>query len=104
MLLAVAGEDIQQGNEIKTAVKDLWDLRIAKLRSSVDLFIKKGRVQASLNHLTPMEINSVRPVFPDTLDALITLHENINSNDDRNDDSQSSEATPGSVSLSSLPV
>lgn len=55
--------------------KDLWDLRIAKLRSSVDLFIKEGRVQASLNHLTPMEINSVRPIFPDTLDALMTLHE-----------------------------
>jgi GINS complex subunit 2 len=53
----------------------LWDLRIAKLRSSVDLFIKEGRVQASLNHLTPMEINSVRPVFPDTLDALMILHE-----------------------------
>lgn len=41
----------------------------------MDLFIKEGRVQASLNHLTPMEINSVRPVFPDTLDALMTLHE-----------------------------
>jgi len=53
----------------------LWDLRIAKLRSSVDLFVKEGRVQASLNHLTPMEINSVRPIFPDTLDALMTLHE-----------------------------
>lgn len=41
----------------------------------MDLFIKEGRVQASLNHLTPMEINSVRPVFPDTLDALMILHE-----------------------------
>lgn len=41
----------------------------------MDLFIKEGRVQASLNHLTPMEINSVRPVFPDTLNALMTLHE-----------------------------
>lgn len=56
-------------------LQDLWDIRIAKLRSSVDLFIKEGRVQASLNHLTPLEINSVRPVFPDTLDALMTLHE-----------------------------
>lgn len=56
-------------------LQDLWDIRIAKLRSSVDLFIKEGRVQASLNHLTPLEINSVRPVFPDTLDALMTLHD-----------------------------
>ncbi|KAF0770329.1 DNA replication complex GINS protein PSF2 [Aphis craccivora] len=100
MLLTVAGEDIPQGNDIKTAVKDLWDLRIAKLRSSVDLFVKEGRVQASLNHLTPMEINSVRPVFPDTLDALMTLHEHINSSDDREDSSQSSGATPSSTSFS----
>lgn len=102
MLLTVASEDIPQGNDIKTAVKDLWDLRIAKLRSSVDLFVKEGRVQASLNHLTPMEINSVRPVFPDTLDALMTLHEHINSSDDREDSSQqSSVATPSSTSFSS---
>ncbi|XP_050524803.1 DNA replication complex GINS protein PSF2 [Daktulosphaira vitifoliae] len=98
MLLAVANEDIPKANEIKTAVKDLWDLRIAKLRSSVDMFIKDGRVQASLNHLTPMEINSVRPVFPDTLDALMTLHEHINSNDDR-ESSQSTRATPSTSSL-----
>lgn len=39
------------------------------------MFIRAGRVEASLNHLTPMEINSIRPVFPDTLDALLTLHD-----------------------------
>ncbi|XP_050439527.1 DNA replication complex GINS protein PSF2 [Adelges cooleyi] len=100
MLLTVASEDIPKANEIKTAVKDLWDLRIAKLRSSVDLFIKDGRVQASLNHLTPMEINSVRPVFPDTLNALMVLHEQINSNDNRESSSQSSRATPSTSSLS----
>ncbi|XP_025195731.1 DNA replication complex GINS protein PSF2 [Melanaphis sacchari] len=100
MLLTIASEDIPQGNDIKTAVKDLWDLRIAKLRSSVDLFVKEGRVQASLNHLTPMEINSVRPVFPDTLDALMTLHEHINSSDDRENSSQSSGGTPNSMPFS----
>jgi len=56
-------------------MQDLWDLRIAKLRSSVDSFVKDGCAHASINHLTPMEINSVRPGFPDSLNALTTLHE-----------------------------
>lgn len=48
-------------------------MRIAKLRSSVDTFVKSGGIHASLDHLTQMEINSIRPLLPDTLNMLQSL-------------------------------
>lgn len=76
MLLAVAGTDIDRADEIRTAVKDIWDIRISKLRSSVDTFIKSSGRHAQLNHLTQFEINSTRPFLLDALNVLHNLHGN----------------------------
>ncbi|XP_054284181.1 probable DNA replication complex GINS protein PSF2 [Macrosteles quadrilineatus] len=78
MVLTVAGNDIQRPDAIRTAVKDLWDLRIAKLRSSMDVFIKSQARTAKLDHLTQLEINSVRPLLPDTLDVIHDLQTDDN--------------------------
>lgn len=48
-------------------------MRIAKLRSSVDTFVNSGGIHASLDHLTQMEINSIRPLLPDALNMLQSL-------------------------------
>jgi len=72
-LLSVAGEDIERPDEIRTAVKDLWDIRVSKLRSSIDTFIKSHGRTAKLDHLTQMEINSVRPLLPDALNIIHDL-------------------------------
>lgn len=49
-------------------------MRISKLRSSVDSFIKEqGAVYAQLDYLTTMEINSVRPLLPHALDFIDRL-------------------------------
>ncbi|XP_046680728.1 probable DNA replication complex GINS protein PSF2 [Homalodisca vitripennis] len=73
MLLSVAGDDIERPDEIRTAVKDLWDIRVSKLRSSVDTFIKSHGRTARVDHLTQLEINSVRPLLPDALNIVHDL-------------------------------
>lgn len=50
-------------------------MRIAKLRSSVDAFLKSGGTHAELNHLTLMEINTVRPFLPHALDQLFRFRQ-----------------------------
>ncbi|CAG2054563.1 unnamed protein product [Timema podura] len=52
---------------------DIWDMRMSKLRTSVDAFIRSGSTHARLDHLTQMELCSVRPLLPDALDQLHRL-------------------------------
>ncbi|XP_071446471.1 probable DNA replication complex GINS protein PSF2 [Hetaerina americana] len=76
LILGTCGEDVPRADEIRTALKDLWDMRMSKLRASVDLFIKSGGTNARLDHLTLMELNSVRPLLPHALDQLQRLRRN----------------------------
>ncbi|KAJ8302758.1 hypothetical protein KUTeg_019154, partial [Tegillarca granosa] len=46
ILLNCATDDIPHADEIRTLVKDIWDLRIAKLRSSIDTFLKSDATHA----------------------------------------------------------
>ncbi|XP_047003250.1 probable DNA replication complex GINS protein PSF2 [Schistocerca americana] len=73
LLLGAASDDIPQAEEIRTVIKDIWDLRMSKLRSSVDALFKSDGTHAVLGHLTAMEINSVRPLLPHSLDQLNRL-------------------------------
>lgn len=77
MLLGSATDDIPRTDEIRTILKDIWDLRMSKLRSSVDALIKSEGTHAQLGHLTAMEINSVRPLLPHSLDQLARLQKGI---------------------------
>ncbi|OQR69018.1 DNA replication complex GINS protein PSF2-like [Tropilaelaps mercedesae] len=63
LLVDGAASDIPQAEEVQTLVKDLWDIRLAKLRASTDVFIKSDQVHAQVDHLTMMELNSVRPLL-----------------------------------------
>ncbi|KAI4476550.1 hypothetical protein M0802_001910 [Mischocyttarus mexicanus] len=73
LLLSVASDDIHESEKIRTAIKDIWDLRMSKLRTSVDSFIKSDSTHARLDHLTMMEINSIRPLLPHTLDQVLRI-------------------------------
>lgn len=70
LLLANALEDIQRADEIRTLVKDIWDMRMAKLRSSIDALVKESGSYASVDYLTVFEINAIRPILPHALDQL----------------------------------
>jgi len=77
LLLQHATDDIPRADEVRTLIKDIWDLRIAKLRSSVDIFVKSELPQAKLNFLTIMEINTVRQFLTQALNHMHQLRTNI---------------------------
>jgi len=77
LLLQHAADDIPRADVIRTLVKDIWDLRMAKLRSSIDVFLKSDATHAKLNHLTLMELNTVRPFLTSALDHLHVLRTNV---------------------------
>lgn len=73
LILGCAGEDIQRSEEIRTIIKDIWDVRMSKVRTSMDALVKEGASYAVLDNLTMMEINTSRPLLPHALDQLNRL-------------------------------
>lgn len=63
LLFSVAVPEIPDAEEIQALIKDIWDIRMSKLRSSVDAFIKSGESHAQVDNLTVFEINFVRPLL-----------------------------------------
>lgn len=73
LILGAAAEDIPHAAEIKTIIKDIWDIRMSKLRTSMDALMKSGGSYGRLDHLTMMEINSVKPLLPAAMDELYRI-------------------------------
>lgn len=73
LLLGNASDDIPQADEVRTLIKDIWDIRMSKIRSSMDQVIKSGSFSISLPNLTFMEINSIRPILPHALDQIYRM-------------------------------
>ncbi|KAM3961304.1 DNA replication complex GINS protein PSF2-like protein [Aphomia sociella] len=73
LILGAAGDDIPNSSEIKTIIKDIWDIRMSKLRTSMDALMKSGGSYGRLDHLTMMEINSVKPLLPAAMDDLLRI-------------------------------
>ncbi|XP_014299783.1 DNA replication complex GINS protein PSF2 [Microplitis demolitor] len=71
ILLNVASDDFVNVDSIRTIVKDIWDMRMSKLRTSIDdLFRDQNGIHALLKNLTLMEITSLRPFVPSSMDQL----------------------------------
>lgn len=75
MLFDVAAADIPDASEVRTLIKDIWDIRQAKLRSSVDAFVKSDEVHAKVDNLTQMEVITVRRLLCGALNHLNKLRE-----------------------------
>jgi GINS complex subunit 2 len=79
LLVSNAAEDIPQLEEIKTLIKDIFDIRTAKLRNAVDTVIgqensaETGSNKVSFNNLTMLEIHTVRPFLPHAADLVARL-------------------------------
>ncbi|KAJ8944042.1 hypothetical protein NQ318_016240 [Aromia moschata] len=73
LLLGFASDDIPRADEIRTIIKDIWDIRMSKIRSSVDVLVKNAGSYAALDHLTIMEINTIRPILPHALDQIYRI-------------------------------
>lgn len=74
IILDVATEDIENADDIRTILKDVWDMRQAKLRKSVDTFIQGEYLHAKINHLQLIELNTVRPLLPHAFDQINRLN------------------------------
>jgi len=77
LILQHATDDVPRADDVRTIIKDIWDLRIAKLRSSIDVFVKSEATHAKLNYLTVLEINTVRQFLTKALDHMHTLRSNV---------------------------
>jgi hypothetical protein len=59
--------------------QDLWDLRVAKARASADSFLKGGGRHAGIDHITQLEICTLRPLLIDAMDTIHSLNVCIHS-------------------------
>ncbi|XP_014244159.1 DNA replication complex GINS protein PSF2 [Cimex lectularius] len=73
LLFSNALEDIANSDQIRTLLKDLWDVRVSKARSSADSFLKNGGRHAGIDYLTQLEICTLRPLLLDALDTVFKL-------------------------------
>ncbi|XP_028142545.1 DNA replication complex GINS protein PSF2 [Diabrotica virgifera virgifera] len=73
VLLDCASDDIPKADEVRTVIKDIWDIRMSKIRSSVTKLVKNSEFYAAVDNLTVMEINSMRPILPHALDQLYRI-------------------------------
>lgn len=73
LIFSVAAEDVPHSEEIRTIIKDIYDIRMAKLRTAVDYIVSGEDEYSRLDNLTMMETQSVRPILPHTMDFLDRL-------------------------------
>ena len=78
LLFSHAPEDVPYLEEIKTLIKDIFDIRQAKLRTAIDSLLTgksgvEGANKVSFNNLTILEIHTVRPFLPYASDLIARL-------------------------------
>lgn len=78
LLFSHAPEDVPHLEEIKTLIKDIFDIRQAKLRTAIDSLLTgkngiEGANKVSFNNLTILEIHTVRPFLPYASDLIARL-------------------------------
>lgn len=70
LIMSTAPDDVPRCEELRTVIKDIFDIHESKLRTSIDAFIKGEGTYAKLDNLTLLEIHSVRPILPYSLDHI----------------------------------
>ncbi|XP_046840661.1 DNA replication complex GINS protein PSF2-like [Xenia sp. Carnegie-2017] len=73
LLLNSARDDIPHANEVQNLVKDIWEIRMAKMRKSMNIMVQEKETHARLDNLTRMEINTVRPFLTSSLNHMHKL-------------------------------
>lgn len=76
LLFSHASDDVPNIEELKTLVKDIFDIRQAKLRAAIDSMLSRqaeGGNKISFNNLTLLEINTSRPFLPFASDLVARL-------------------------------
>lgn len=78
LLFTHAPDDVPDLEEIKTLIKDIFDVRQAKLRTAIDAILTghnqaDGGQRVSFSNLTQLEVNTARPFLPYATDLVARL-------------------------------
>jgi len=55
-----AADNVVKADEIRTLVKDVWDIRMAKLHSSIDVFLKSDATHAKVTVLIEASVLNIK--------------------------------------------
>jgi GINS complex subunit 2 len=75
ILLDVTAASISNADQIRSILKEIFDIRQSKLRKSIEILFKEEYLYAKVNHLQEIELANFRPVFPQAFDYLQRLNE-----------------------------
>ncbi|CAH8550685.1 unnamed protein product [Heterobilharzia americana] len=75
LLLQHAAEDIANPESIRNIVRDIWDIRVGKLLSSVNGFLSSGSSTARVSQLTNMELVTLHNLLTNSMDQLSLLRQ-----------------------------
>uniref|UniRef100_A0A182QKS7 DNA replication complex GINS protein PSF2 n=1 Tax=Anopheles farauti TaxID=69004 RepID=A0A182QKS7_9DIPT len=76
LILSTAPEDVPSSDAIKTLIKDIYDVRCAKLRTTVENFITSEAFHTvNLENVTVLELHTVQPMLPHAMDLLTRLEQ-----------------------------
>lgn len=78
LMFSHAADDMPNIEEVKTLIKDIFDIRQAKLRTAIDSILTGSSndsvgIKVSFNNLTLLEINTSRPFLPYASDLVARL-------------------------------
>lgn len=80
LIFSNASDDVPHLDEIKTLIKDIYDIRLSKLRAAVSNQVDQGVndgsatvAVVSYTNLTLQEINTVKPFLPYAADLVARL-------------------------------
>ena len=80
IIISSAKDDVEQIEQLKTLIKDLWDKRDAKMRTSTIKFLSQVEsAHAQLDNLTQLEIAYARPVITEATKTIELLNKNLHS-------------------------
>ncbi|XP_035773093.1 probable DNA replication complex GINS protein PSF2 [Anopheles albimanus] len=76
LILTTAPEDVPSSEQIKTLIKDIYDVRCAKLRSTVETFLNsEGAHTVPLENVTVFELHTIQPLLPHAMDYLSRMEQ-----------------------------
>lgn len=81
LIFASASDDVPRVDEVKTLIKDIYDIRLSKLRAAVSNQVDQGANSegsaianvVSYTNLTIQEVNTVKPFLPFASDLVARL-------------------------------
>eukprot|EP00088_Acartia_fossae_P047755 TRINITY_DN5186_c0_g1_i2.p1 TRINITY_DN5186_c0_g1~~TRINITY_DN5186_c0_g1_i2.p1 ORF type:complete len:222 (+),score=34.39 TRINITY_DN5186_c0_g1_i2:61-666(+) len=75
ILFDVTAASIVHADQIRSVLKEIFDIRQSKLRKSIDKLITDGYLYAKINYLQEIELANFRPILPHAFDYIQRLDE-----------------------------